>query len=454
MVDLLHGKALKNLVLFTLPILFGNVLQQMYHTADSIIAGRFLGTDVLAAVGASQPIAMVLIALIIGLNLGTEILLSQAMGMKDDSRVRHASYTLFYATMTLSIVIGLAGVLFAEEMLILLQTPETIRADATHYLRVYFLGLPGLTGYNTLNGMIRSMGDTKTPLAFLALASLLNILLDIALVTMLHMRVEGLALATVLSESVAFLLCFQYIIRKKPLLSLLPGRSRFRWELLGRGLHMGLPIALAQIAISVGTLLVQVIVNQLSSTAILSAYLVGSRVDSFVAMPVTSLGIAVVTIIGQCTGARKRCLARCYERYGKRFAVCFGLLMSVLMWRFGSDIIGVFVGQQEAHVIALGSLYLRRLSLAYGMACYFTVAHGVMNGGGHLLPPIFISVMCMWLIRIPLAFFFTQADGFEGVCNAIPISWAVAFLLTIGMEFCLRHDIGKEVEICEHAKEF
>lgn len=434
MIDLTAGKPAKNLVIFTLPIFAGNILQQLYNVADSIIVGRFAGKDALAAVGTSHPIIMIMVAIIMGLNVGTEVMLSQSIGEADYKKVKRIANTMFLSVMALSVIIGISGALLSRQLLVLIHTPDVIIDDAVKYLRIIFIGLPGLAGYNTLNGMIRGSGNTLSPLVFLAIASILNIVLDIVFVKVFLMGVTGVALATIIAQTVSFLLCFWWLKKNGMDFGLELKFTGISKEVLTRGVKLGIPAAIQLSAMSLAAFVIQIFVNKLVVTDIISAYMIGMKVDTFAALPVMSISLAMVTIIGQNVGAGNKVLQKKYERYAKIGGVTFGLAMTLIMQYWGSSIVKIFIDSAETEVVRYATMYIRSLSVVYVLVTYFEVTFGVIRGRGNVRIPMAFSVIGTWCVRVPLAWILINRYGFYGICLAVPIAWAVIFILTIGYE--------------------
>ena len=431
MTNLTVGRPVKNLILFTFPIFAGNILQQLYNVADSIIVGRFAGKEALAAVGTSQPIIMILVAIIMGLNVGTEVMLSQSIGEADYIKVGRIASTMFWSVMTLSFIVGAGGVLLSRQLLVLIKTPDAIIDEAVIYLRIIFIGLPGLAGYNTLNGMIRGSGNTIMPLAFLAVASALNVVLDIILVKTFLVGVMGVALATIIAQTVSFLLCLKWLSKNGISFGLKLNFKGMSKEVFKRGVSLGIPAAVQLSAMSMAAFVIQVFVNKLVITDIISAYMIGMKVDTFAALPVMSISLAMVTVIGQNVGAGNELLQKKYEMYAKIGGVAFGLAMTLIMQFFGSDIVRIFIDSSETEVIRYATIYIRSLSIMYVFVTYFEVSFGVIRGRGKPRVPMIFLVIGTWIIRVPLAWILIDKYGFYGVCLAVPIAWGAVFVMTI-----------------------
>ena len=447
--NLTAGRPVKNLVMFTLPIFAGNILQQLYNVADSIIVGRFAGKDALAAVGTSQPIIMILVAIIMGLNVGTEVMLSQSIGEADYTKAKRIANTMYLSVMAISVVVGVSGALLCRELLVLIRTPAVIIDDAVKYLTIIFLGLPGLAGYNTLNGMIRSSGNTVTPLVFLAIASMLNIGLDIVFVKVFSLGVTGVALATIIAQTVSFLLCLMWLKKIDMYFGLKLNLSKFSKAALGRGVKLGIPAAIQLSAMSSAAFAVQIFINKLATTDIISAYMIGMKVDTFAALPVMSLSLAMVTIIGQNVGAGNRVLLRKYQRYAKISGVAFGLVMTLVMQFCGVFIVRIFIDAAETEVVRYATMYIRSLSVVYVLVTYFEVVFGILRGQGNPRIPMIFSIVGTWFVRVPLAWILINRYGFFGVCLAVPIAWTLIFVLTVSYEGYSKHKLNKLKGIVE-----
>lgn len=424
---LTEGSVGKNLALFTLPMLFSNLLQQLYNAADAVIVGRLIDGNSLAAVGASHPIIMLLIALMCGLGSGAEILVAREIGRGDRKAAKRILDSMMTTILALAVVTMAAGFYCSEYLLRLIGTPEEIIGEATCYLQYYFLGMIGVAGYNTLNGLIRSTGDSLVPLVVLAISTGLNVVLDLLFVGPFHMGVAGAALATVIAQSFSFLCCLIYVNTKKDMIHYSIFHPDFCLRTVREGFACGLPYALQQAANSIGALILQVAVNSLG-TQVVTAFTVGSKIDAFAGLPMMGLGQALGIFTSQNIGAKKPDRIEEGKRISLIYAYSVCLILLVLFWTCGERITALFC--QDPEVIRLSADYIQLLSLAYFFASYWVVFHGFIRGTKDTLAPTIINMVGNWGARLPLAFLLKNYLGVLGVWLSIPCGWALAFVMT------------------------
>ena len=425
---LLEGPVGRRLLRFVLPILAGNILQQLYNSIDAIIIGQYVGETALGAIGASQPIGGIVLALVIGLGIGMEILLGVYIGRKDPQRAKQVVDTMFTAVMLLAVVMAVVGYAAAPVMLRAMRTqPEHMEA-ATVYLRIIFLGLPGITGYNTMTGAIRASGDSKAPLLFLSICTAVNLVLDILAVKVLNMGVAGAAWATVVAQMLSFLLSLRYANRRPQGLHYDPRNLDLSWSMLKRGLSCAIPASIQQCAMSVGALLLQTVVNGLSAGAV-TAYTIGCRIDTFAAAPITNIGQALTLFTSQNLGAGQKKRVKEAKRYCLMWAYCIGAVLLVILWGFGDKIAAAFGARGET--VRMAWDYVRILSLGYFIAGYFTVIEGLVRGAGNTMVPMISTIVGYWLFRLPAAVLLRKPFGYRGVWVAILIGWSFSFVLEL-----------------------
>lgn len=426
---LTEGAVGKRLFAFLLPILAGNILQQLYNSADAVIIGRFAGEGGLAAIGASQPIVAIIVALLIGMGAGGEILIGRSVGLGDRDMTHTTVDTLFTGIMILSVILAVLGYAGSRMLLELIHTPPEILNGATAYLRIIMLGIPGIAGYNTLSGMIRATGNSAVPLFFLAVASGLNIGLDLWTVTVLGMGVEGAAGSTVAAESVSFLLCWVFVNRSRgTILRYDPRHLRFSWSMLGAGARCGIPASIQQGAMSVGMLLLQIVVNGMGTAAV-TAFTIGSRIDSFAALPITNISQALAIFTSQNLSAGRQDRVREAKHLSLAWAYGISVALLLLLWGFGAGLARFFGAQGVT--VKMTEAYVRILSLGYFVASYFTVVQGLIRGTGNTFTPMVISILGYWLIRLPAAALLRGPLGYLGVWSSILIGWVFSFAATL-----------------------
>ena len=448
---LLEGPVGRRLLRFVLPILAGNILQQLYNSIDAMIIGRFVGEVALGAIGASQPIANIVLALVIGLGIGMEILLGVYIGQRDEKSAKQVVDTMFTAVMALAVVMAVVGYFATPYMLQAMNTQPQHMEQASAYLRIIFLGLPGITGYNTMTGAIRASGDSRAPLMFLAICSVVNLVLDLWTVQGLGMGVEGAAWATIVAQMLSFILSLIYANRRPHGLHYNVRNLDLSWKILLRGMSCAIPASIQQCATSLGTLLLQTVVNGLGGAAV-TAYTIGCRIDAFAAAPIINIGQALTIFSSQNLGAGQKGRVKEAKRYCLLWAYCIGGILLVLLWGFGGDMARFFGASGETVDMAWD--YVRTLSMGYFIAGYFTVIEGLVRGAGNTVVPMISTLGGYWIFRLPAAVLLGRVMGFRGVRLSVLVGWSFSFVLeliyTHTQAFQRLLDKWKKVEEEEH----
>ncbi|MEZ4509583.1 MAG: MATE family efflux transporter [Eubacteriales bacterium] len=418
----------KSLLRFGVPITIGGILTQLYSMTDALIVGRFAGVNALAAIGAGYPIILLLIALMAGIGAGSEILIARRLGEGNHNAAKRVQDSLLTLILLIAVAVTVTGALLSRPVLQLISTPDAVLDEATGYLRIYFFGLTGIAGYNTLAGMIRSTGNSLMPTILLAGCCLLNAALDLWLVAGFNMGVRGAAAATVAAQTVSFIACLWYVNTRRGYIPYRVKRLEMDRDCLKEGLRLGLPLTAQRAVAGIGMVLLQSVVNGLG-VSVITAYTLGCRIDSFAAMPVIGASQAVCVFTSQNLGAgRQESVWEAY-RLGLRWCYAFAALLLVLFWAFGAHICALFV--DDAQVVRYGWDYIRILSISYFFAAYFEVTHGVVRGAGNTLLPTVSGVFGLFGVRLPLAVLLAGALGYLGVWLSIPAGWAVTFLITL-----------------------
>jgi putative MATE family efflux protein len=427
MQDLTKGKEGGLILRFAVPMLIGNVFQQLYNIVDSLIVGNFLGKEALAAVGASFPVIFALISLIIGIATGTTIIIAQYFGAKDYKNVKRAIDTMYIFTFGASLVVSAAGIYFTEEIFRLLQLPEEIMPEAKSYLTVYLGGMIVFFGFNGTSAVLRGLGDSKTPLYFLILASLANIGLDLLFILVFGWGVAGVALATVIAQGGAFVTAIIYLNRTHDIMQFSFTKWVFDRKIFLKSLRIGLPSGFQHTFVAFGMMALMGIVNTFG-TNVIAAYSVAQRVDSLAAMFAMNFAMALTSFTGQNIGAGN------YERVkkGLRSTMIMGSLISlsvtILILFFGQQIMGLFT--PDNLVIKTGTTYLNIVSPFYITFTGMFIIGGVMRGAGDTLIPMFLTLFSLWVVRIPLALVLSARMGETGIWWAIPIGWVSGIVLS------------------------
>ncbi|MBY0759123.1 MATE family efflux transporter [Sellimonas caecigallum] len=427
MTNLVEGDVKSRLFRFMLPLSVGNILQQCYSFVDGVIVGQVVGKDGLAAIGASNSIQFLMIAILMGLGAGAEILISMRIGQQNMRLAKRTLDTLLTSVLALSLVLTVIGVVISESVLRLIGTPDEILSQAVQYLQIYFIGLIGVAGYSTLSGMIRSTGNSKVPLILLIITSIVNVVLDLVFVAGWHMGVAGAGIATVIAQTLSFILCLIYINKKKGMLKYHPFHQDFDWGTLVAGLKCGIPYSIEQGAISIGMIFLQAAVNSLGVNA-MTAYTIGSRIDSFANIPITGMGQALCIFTSQNLGAKKLKRTKKGKNLCLFWAYCFSAGLLIILWIAGKSIIRIFT--DDLVIIDMTYDYIRTLSVAYFLASYFVILNGYIRGTGNTVLPMASSLAGYWIARLPAAYLLKGVMGYMGVWLAVPAGWVGSCIIT------------------------
>ena len=426
--DMTQGSPAKLIWAFSVPMFIGSIFQQLYNMVDAIVVGRFVGPNALAAVGTSFPIIFFMISVVLGMTMGSGVVISQFFGAKDMVRTRRAVVTALSFQLVFAAFLGALGVLLSRPLLLLLNTPDVILGDATAYMQIFFGGILFMFAYNALAGILRSLGDSKTPLYFLIVSSLLNVALNIYFVVELGLGVRGVAWATLIAQGVSSVLTFGYIYTRVPLLRFTRAELVFDWSIFWTMVRIGAPSSLQQALASVGMMAVQALVNSFGPITI-AAFTAASRMDSFAMIPIMNFGMAVSTFTGQNIGADR--LDRVTEglKATLMMVIVSCLIVSVLVFTAGGYMISLFMTGDQPEIMAQGIDYMRTVSLFYAVFGALMVLNGVLRGAGDAWVPT-VTTMTSLAIRVASAYVLVNtALGHRGIWWSIPIGWSVAVLV-------------------------
>jgi len=408
-------------------MLIGNVFQQLYNIVDSAIVGNFLGKEALAAVGASFPIIFTLISLIIGIASGAMVLISQFFGAKDMERVTRTIDTFYIFMFISASVITAAGIYFSEDILILMQLPKEILPQATTYLEIYLIGMVSFFGFNGTSAILRGLGDSKTPLYFLIIATFSNIGLDILFVVVFKWGISGVAIATVISQTGAFVTTILYLNKYHEVIKLKFRELVFDWDLFYKSLRIGLPAGLQHTIVALGMMALMGIVNTFG-TNVIAGYSVAIRLDSLAVMPAMNFSAALATFVGQNLGANKQSRVKKGLLFTLLMSSIISLSVMAVLLIWGKGLMGFFTTDTE--VIRIGYEYLSIVSLFYIVFSIMFTLNGVLRGAGDTLIPMFITLLALWGIRIPAAFILSKSMGEIGIWWAVPIGMVAGMVMT------------------------
>lgn len=418
-----EGVIWKQLLIFFFPILMGTFFQQMYNTVDTIIVGRLVGTEALAAVGATGPLVSMVNGFFIGVSSGATVVLSQAYGAGDRKGVSDSIHTGVALSLLLGVMLTAIGICLGGRVMGWMGTPENCMADATTYLRIYFAGSIGTVVYNMGAGILRAMGDSKRPMLFLMVTCILNVGLDLLFVAVLHMGVAGAALATVLSQMISAVLPIVVLLRQKEdRLEL--RKLRIERSLLGRILRIGIPAGLQFVTFDFSNILIQSGINSFGDIT-MAAWTAHGKTDALTWMVTGAFGVSITTFVGQNFGAQK------YSRIRKGTWTCLAMgvvmvaALDALMLAFRTPILGIYTDNPE--VIAVGSMVMLSIMPYEFLFMPIEVFAGTMRGVGNSLMPTLITGSCVCLFRVVwLMTAVRHWHSLKTLTLSYPLSWALA----------------------------
>ena len=424
---LIQKRPLHALILFALPIIAGNLFQQLYTMADSAIVGRYVGEQALAAVGACYALTNVFICVAIGGGIGASVIISRYFGAKQYADMKTAVTTALLAFLGLSVLLGLGGLLLGRQIMVLLRTPADALEMAAEYLRIYFLGLPFLFMYNVLSSTFNALGKSVIPLAFLIFSSVFNVVLDIYMVTQLHLGVAGVAWATLIAQGISAVLSFAVLAVK--LRHLCPQRTRlFHRGELGRMTRIALPSILQQSTVSIGMMLVQSVVNSFGS--VLAGFSAAMRVEQLCIVPMTGVGNALSSFTAQNIGAQRIDRVRRGYRAAVGMIVFFAAVSCVLLELFHMPIVSMFLDSDATPVaLATGAGFLKFIGWFYILFGLKVVVDGLLRGAGDM-KMFTIANMVNLFIRVVAAAALAPVFGVAMVWIAVPFGWLANFLIS------------------------
>ncbi len=434
--NMTEGNSLKQILRFSIPLLIGNFAQQMYSTVDAIVVGNYIGDNALGAVGLSFPIIMLIFALFIGISTGAGITVSHCFGANDRPQLNKAVGTIIVLAFWAGLFCTALGVFISRPLLRLLGTPPEMLDMAVMYQTIYFAGVISLIYFNILSGVLRGMGDSVSPLLYLFFASALNIVLDILFVTRLHMTTDGVALATVISQTLAALLAYRRLKRMGDVLDVNRKTIRMDRAIAGKIIRLGLPLGAMQAVFSVQMILVQALMNSMGPLVV-TTFTAVMRVDGFIMMPNFTFAAAATTFTAQNYGAKKLSRIRRGQQDTLKIALTSSLFLMVCLLLFGRQLMSVFTDTEA--VVALGARVLRILAVGYVAFAVLQTFVGVMNGMSQTTIPMILGVITALAVRLPLAYLLAFLTRSEVWPNGNPdalyfsqlIAWVFNTVLTV-----------------------
>lgn len=434
-VDMTEGTPWKKIVLFTVPMLIGNIAQQLYNTVDSIVVGKYVGDNALAAVGSAGPIVNLLVVLFVGISAGASIMVSQYFGARQREELSVTIGNCITLTGIACIAIMIIAMLITRPLLSLLNTPESIVDWCYSYLVIMYIGCAGLAYYNILSGILRGLGDSMAALTYLLVATVVNIVLDLLFVAKLGMGVNGVALATIIAQFISAILCLLRLMRLGDIFDLKLCYLKLNKKYAMNVIRLGLPSGITQAIFSMASIMVQSLTNSFGEMLI-AANVIVMRVDGFAMMPNFSFGTAMTTYAGQNVGAKKLDRVKEGAKQGTIMAVVTSIVITGLILIFGKYLMGIFTNTTE--LVELSRYLMGILAVGYIAMAVTQSLSGVMRGAGDTMTPMWISIVTTVVIRVPLAYgiaYFTRSAEYpngrqECIFASLLISWLCGALLT------------------------
>lgn len=443
---LIREKPVKALIVFAIPMIIGNLFQQFYTMVDSVVVGRYVGEEALAAVGASYSLTTVFISIAIGGGIGASVITSLYFGAGDYRKMKKSIGTALLSFMFLSIVLGGIGLLFSKQIMTALNTPENVLEQATEYLNIYFIGLPFLFMYNVLSSMFNALGRSRIPLYLLICSSVLNIALDIFMVRSLGMGVSGVAWATLIAQGISAIFAFTLFVRGMRAYRLpenvagndsVPdeqGKKGSTWFDIGEFANMArvaCPSVLQQSTVSIGMLLVQSVVNRFGSE-VLAGFSAASRIESLCIVPMAAMGNAISSYTAQNIGAKKFDRVRSGYQYGYAIVFTFAALICVILEIWYRPLIKMFLGDHGTTLaMGTGVEYMRFIGWFFALIGLKMLTDGVLRGAGDM-KMFTVANMVNLGIRVLMAMTLAPAFGVAMVWVAVPIGWLANYLISYG----------------------
>lgn len=451
MKDFTEGKEARLILRFSVPLIMGNIFQNLYNIIDSVIVGNYLGKEALGAVGASFPFIFVLISMVIGVGSGASTVVSQYFGARQTENVRRTIDTIFIFFLGASIVITTAGIALSKPVFLLLQLPGEMMPEAITYLTIYLSGMFFFFGFSGITSILKGLGDSKTPLYFMIVSTVMNVVLDLLFVLVFRLGISGVAFATVISEATCFFLAAWYLNKKHPVIKISFRKYIFDRTIFKSCIRIGLPTGFQQSFVAIGMMAIMGIVNTFGTNAV-AAYTAAIRIDSFAKMPAMTFSSALASFVGQNLGAFREDRAKKGLRLTLFFSLGYSFFVSVLIILLGQYLIKFFT--PDASVIAIGQDYLVIVSSFYLLLSVMFAFTGFLRGSGATLVPMLTTLASLYLLRIPMAYYLSGKIGVNGIWWSEPIGWLAGMIILVIYYYSGKWRGKQVVKNLPHEEEF
>ena len=442
--DMTEGTIWKKILAYSIPLLLGNFAQLLYSTVDSIVVGQFEGRNALSAVGASGPIINVLVGLFMGVSSGASVYIANRYGAKDDENVSKGVHTYLVFSFFFGLVFMILGYFFSRNILQMIDTPAAILDDSTTYLQIYFLGVVFTVFYNAGTAILQAIGDSKRPLIFLAVCSVINTILDIWFVASFGWGVAGVAWATLIATAISVVLIFITLLKDKSAIHLMFDKLKMDLPILSRILKIGIPAGLQSIIVSGSNVIVQKYLNVFGEASI-AAYTSVNKIDSYMGLPANSFALAVTTFVSQNMGAKKYDRVKQGIRQTLWISVGSIIAISICIVVFSAQVVEIFI--QDAEVISIGQIMIYTMSPFYGFLSVHTVLQGVLRAFNRSVYPMLVAVVCFVVIRQIFLFFALDiVHSVYFITLSFGLTWTLA---CIGTSWMYRHFIKIDLKAAQ-----
>ncbi len=448
--DMTSGNPLKHILLFSIPLLIGNIFQQLYNIADLVIVGRTLGVESFAAVGAVAPIFFLITFIIVGLTNGFAVVTGQRYGAKDINGVRNSFVISTILSTFVTVAVSIICSLLMNPILKLMNVPQNIYHNAYWYVQIIIIGLIVTTMYNMLASIIRALGDSKTPLYFLIVASIANIILALIFIQIFHLGVPGSAIAVILSQAISVILCVFFIKKRLPILHLHKNDWKLKFDKnffdsAYEHLNIGIPMAIQFSIIGVGILIIQSVCNTFGSNVI-AAITAALRIEQIATLPMMSFGVALATYVAQNFGAHKFKRIRLGVIKASTINIILAVIMAFVMRIWGTDIISAFIGTNKTEIIDIAHQYLLISTIFYFFLGQIFIYRNALQGMGETFFPL-LACIAELLMRAFAAVYLAIKFGYIGIFYSGPIAWVSAStIMFFGYFGSIKHIIFKVKE--------
>ena len=418
------GSISKRMIAFALPLLLGNLFQQLYNTVDSLIVGNFLGSSALAAVSSSGSLISMLIGFLSGIASGAGVIVSRYFGANDEKDVCRAVHTMVAFGLVAGVLMGVVGVVFSPQILVWMGTPDSVMSESVAYLQIYFFGSLGFVMYNIFVGILQAVGDSRHPLYYLMVSSVVNLVLDLLLIAGFHTGVGGAALATVVSQLISAALCFAQLLRTRASYRIRLSQIRFDFKMLRQIVQIGLPSGVQNSIISFANVIVQSHINAFGAMA-MAGYGAYSKIEGFAFLPINSFTMAMTTFVGQNLGAGQKDRTRRGARFGILTTVLLAELIGVVVFLLAPQLVAAFDSNPE--VIRFGVEKARTAALFYCLLAYSHSVASVLRGAGKAVVPMLIMMTFWCVVRVTfLSISIPMTHSIQMVYLVYPLTWSLS----------------------------